>query len=127
MFGDLFEQDRNRMDLQNFDWAPRVNVEEQEDRFEITADVPGMKKEEIDIEVRDNVLTIKGERKLEKEEENTNYHVCERSYGTFQRAFTLPENVTADDIEAEYADGILRLTVPKNEPEKPKEIRIEVR
>jgi len=127
MFGDLFEQDRNRMDLQNFDWAPRVNVEEQEDRFEITADVPGMKKEEIDIEVRDNVLTIKGERKLEKEEENTNYHVCERSYGTFRRAFTLPENVTADDIEAEYADGILRLTVPKNEPEKPKEIRIEVR
>jgi HSP20 family protein len=127
MFGDLFEQDRNRMDLQNFDWAPRVNVEEQEDRFEITADVPGMKKEEIDIEVRDNVLTIKGERKLEKEEENTNYHICERSCGTFQRAFTLPENVTADDIEAEYADGILRLTVPKNEPEKPKEIRIEVR
>jgi HSP20 family protein len=127
MFGDLFEQDRNRMDLQNFDWAPRVNVEEQEDRFEITADVPGMKKEEIDIEVRDNVLTIKGERKLEKEEENTNYHICERSYGTFQRAFTLPENVTTADIEAEYADGILRLTVPKAEPEKPKEIRIEVR
>lgn len=127
MFGELFEPDRNRMDLQNFDWAPRVNVEEQEDRFEITADVPGMKKEDIDIEVRDNVLTIKGERKLEKEEENTNYHICERSHGTFQRAFTLPENVTADDIEAEYADGILRLTVPRAEPEKPKEIRIEVR
>ena len=124
---DFFGQSRRKMDLENFDWTPRVNVEELEDRFEITADVPGMKKEDIDIEVRDNVLTIKGERKFEKEESDANYHICERSYGTFQRAFTLPENVTTDDIDAEYEDGILRLAVPKAEPEKPKEIKIEVK
>jgi HSP20 family protein len=127
MLDGFFEPRGRKMDLQNFDWAPRVNVEELEDRFEITAEVPGMKKEDIDIEIVDDVLTIKGERKLEKEEEKANYHICERSYGTFQRAFTLPENVTTDNIAAEYADGILRLAVPKAEPEKPKEIRIEVK
>jgi HSP20 family protein len=127
MFDDFFGMDRRRMDLQNFDWTPRVNVEELEDKFEITAEVPGMKKDEIDIEVRDNILTIKGERKFEKEEKEANYHICERSYGTFQRAFTLPENVKTDDIEAEYKDGVLRLGIPKIEPEKPKEIKVEVK
>lgn len=127
MFDDFFGPNRRKMDLQSFDWTPRVNVEELEDKFEITAEIPGMKKEDIDIEVRDGILTIKGERKFEKEEKDTNFNICERSCGTFQRDFTLPENVTTDDIEAEYADGILKLAVPKSEPEKPKEIKIEVR
>jgi HSP20 family protein len=127
MFDDFFGIDRRRTDLENFDWTPRVNVEELDDRFEITAELPGMKKDEIDIEVTDGVLAIKGERIFDKEEKETNYHVCERSYGKFQRAFTLPENVKADDIEAVYADGILKLAVPKVEPEKPKEIKVEVK
>ena len=127
MFDDFFGVNRRRMDLQNFDWTPRVNVEEKEELFEITAEVPGMKKDEIDIEVQDGVLTIRGERKFEKEENGTNYHICERSYGTFQRAFTLPENVREDNIEAEYKDGILRLALPKAEPQKPKEIKVEVK
>lgn len=126
-FDDFFGLKQRGMDLENFDWTPSVNVEELEDTFEITAEIPGMKKEDIDIEVRDNVLTIRGERKFEKEKGDTNYHICERSYGTFQRAFTLPENVTTDDIEAEYADGILRLAIPRAKPEKPREIKIEVR
>lgn len=127
MFDDFFGLNRRKMDLQNFDWTPRVNVEEKGDGFEITLEVSGMKKEEIDIEVQDAVLTIKGERKLEMEDTDRNYHICERSYGTFQRAFTLPENVKPDDIEAEYKDGILRLALPKVEPQKPKEIKVEVR
>ena len=127
MFDDFLGLNRRKMDLQNFDWTPRINVEELEDRFEITAEVPGMKKEDIDIEIQDGVLTIKGERKFEKEEKDTSYHICERSYGTFQRAFTLPDNVRGDDIEAEYKDGILRLALPKVEPQKPKEIKVEVR
>jgi HSP20 family protein len=127
MFDDFFGVDRRKMDLQNFDWTPRVNVEELEDRFEITAELPGMKKDDINIEVQDDVLTLRGERKYEKEEKEANYHICERSYGTFQRAFTLPENVRADDIEAEYRDGILRLGLPKMEPQKPKEIKVEVK
>ena len=127
MFDDFFGVNGRRMDLQNFDWTPRVNVEEQEERFEITVEVPGMKKEEIDIEVQDNVLTIKGERRFGKEEKDTSYHIFERSYGTFKRAFTLPENVKSDDIEAEYRDGILKLALPKAEPQKPKEIKVEVK
>lgn len=127
MFDDFFGVTRRKMDLENFDWTPRVNVEELEDRFEITAELPGMNKDEIDIEVQDDVLTLRGERKYEKEEKEVNYHICERSYGTFQRAFTLPENVKADNIEAEYKDGILRLGLPKVEPQKPKEIKVEVR
>lgn len=127
MFEDFFGMDRRRTDMENYDWTPRVNVEELEDKFEITAELPGMKKDDIDIEVTDGILTIKGERTFEKEEKDTNYHVCERSYGTFRRGFTLPENVKADAIEAEYQDGILRLGVPKAEPEKPREIKIEVK
>ncbi len=127
MFDDFLGVNRRKMDLQNFDWTPRVNVEELEDRFEITAELPGMKKEDIDIEIQDDVLTLKGERKVEKEEKETSYHVCERSYGTFQRAFTLPDNVRGDGIEAEYKDGILRLALPKVEPQKPKEIKVEVK
>jgi HSP20 family protein len=127
MFDDFFGLNRRKMDLENFDWTPRVNVEETEDRFEITAELPGMKKEDIGIEVQDNVLTIKGERKFEKEEKEPNYHLCERSYGTFQRAFTLPENVKADAIDAEYRDGVLTLAIPKAEPEKPKEIKVKVK
>ena len=127
MFDDFIGLNRRKMDLQNFDWTPRINVEEMDSGFEITAEVPGMKKEEIDIEVRDDVLTIKGERKLENEVADKNYHICERSYGTFQRAFTLPENVNTDDIEAEYMDGILRLVLPKIEPQTPKEIKVEIK
>jgi HSP20 family protein len=127
MLDGFFGPARRKMDLENFDWAPRVNVEELEDKFEITAELPGMKKEDIDIEVRDGVLVIKGEKKVENEEEGKNYHICERSYGTFQRAFTLPDNVTTENISAEYADGILMLGVPKVEPAKPKEIKIEVK
>ena len=127
MFDDFFGLDRRRMDLQNFDWTPRVNVEEKEEAFEITAELPGMKKDDLDIEVQDDVLTIKGEKKFEKDEKEANYHICERSYGTFQRSFTLPENVKTDDIEAEYKDGILKLVLPKVEPVKPKEIKVKVK
>ncbi|MDD3642437.1 MAG: Hsp20 family protein, partial [Candidatus Krumholzibacteria bacterium] len=78
MFDSFFGLDRRRNDLQTFDWVPRVNVEEFEDRFEITAEIPGMKKDEIAIELQENVLTIKGEKKYEKEEKDRNYTICER-------------------------------------------------
>jgi len=127
MFDSFFGVDRRRSDLQTFDWVPRVNVEELEDRFEITAEIPGMAKEEIGIDLQENVLTIKGEKKYEKEEKDRNYHICERSHGTFQRAFTLPENVNADGIEAEYEGGVLKIALPKTEPVKPKEIKVKVK
>ena len=127
MFDNFFGVDRRRMDLQSFDWTPRVNVEEAEDRFEITAEVPGMAKDGVNIEVQENMLTIKGEKKVEKEEKDRNFHICERSYGTFQRSFTLPENVKSEEIEAEYANGVLKILIPKAEPVKPKEIKVKVK
>ena len=127
MFDSFFGIDRRRQDLQSFDWTPRVNVEEADDRFVVTADLPGMKKEDIDIQLQENVLTIKGERKHEKEEKEKNYHIFERSCGTFQRAFTLPENVEMEKIDAEYRDGVLSIAIPKTEPAKPKEIRVKVK
>lgn len=127
MFDSFFGLDRRRSDLQTFDWVPRVNVEEFEDRFEITAEIPGMKKDEINIDLQENVLTIKGEKKYEKEEKDRSYTICERSYGTFQRAFTLPENVDGEAIDAAYENGVLTVAVPKVEPVKPKEIKVKVK
>jgi HSP20 family protein len=127
MFDNFFGLDRKRSELERFDWTPRVNVVEHEDRFEITAEVPGMEKDEIQIEVQDNLLTIRGEKRYEKDEKDRNYHVCERSYGTFQRSFNLPENVKDDNIEAEYNSGVLSINLPKTEPVKPKEIKVKVK
>jgi HSP20 family protein len=127
MFDSFFGIDRRRSDLESFDWVPRVNVEELEDRFEISAEIPGMKKDDIGIEIQENVLTIKGEKKYEKEEKDRNYTIFERSYGTFRRAFTLPENVNGERIDASYGDGVLTITVPKIEPVRPKEIKVKVK
>lgn len=126
-FDNFFGVDRRRMELQAFDWTPRVNVDENEDRFEITAEVPGMTRDDISIEIQENILTLKGEKKIEKEDKNRSCHICECSYGTFQRSFTLPENVKSEEIEAEYSNGILRIGIPKAEPVKPKEIKVKVK
>ena len=108
-------------------WVPRVNVEEQDSGFEITVEVPGMNREDVKVEVNDHTLMIEGERNVEHEKEDRNYHVCERCTGTFQRAFTLPENVDADKIDAEYTNGILTIKIPKTEAARPKEIKVKVK
>jgi HSP20 family protein len=127
VFDNFFGLDRKRTELERFDWTPRVNVVEHEDRFEITAEIPGMNKEDVQIELHDNLMTIKGEKQYEKEEKESNYHICERSYGTFQRSFALPQNVKDDNIEAEYNNGVLTVNLPKKEPAKPKEIKVKIK
>jgi HSP20 family protein len=114
-------------DMDNYRWTPRVNVEENGEGFELTAEVPGMKREDINIDIKDRTLTIRGEKKLEEEKKDKNYHVCERCYGEFTRTFTLPDNVNVDKIEAKYDQGILTLILPKNEEAKPKEIKVAVK
>ena len=130
-FGDLwdnfFSLRRTGGDMENYRWAPRVNVEENDDAFELTAEVPGMKKEDINIDIRDRTLTIRGEKKIEEEKKDKNYHVCERCYGEFTRTFTLPDNVDIEKIDAKYDQGILMLTIPKREEAKPKEIEVTVK
>ena len=105
-------------------WAPSVDVHEDQNSFYIEAELPGVKKEDIQLEIENNVLTIKGERRFEKKEEQDSYHFVERSYGSFFRSFSLPKNVDPDNIGAEYRDGMLLLTLPKREEVKPRTVSI---
>ncbi len=105
-------------------WSPRVDVKETKNDYIVTADLPGLKKEDIKISVNDNVLTIKGERKVEKTEDEKDYYYHERLYGNFSRSFTLPNEVKAEEIQANYKDGVLDIKLPKTEKVKPREIEI---
>jgi len=128
----LFEQtlDRSRGEREGMvaaTWAPAVDIYETPDSIVLQAELPGLSKEDIDIQVRDNVLTLKGERRSEKEVKEGNYLRVERAYGGFQRAFTLPAAVQADKIRAVFKDGVLDVSIPKAEEAKPKQIRIDVK
>ncbi|WP_321391525.1 Hsp20/alpha crystallin family protein [uncultured Desulfuromusa sp.] len=109
------------------DWVPRADITETDDAFCITADVPGIKREDVKIDIDDHVLSIHGENKQEKEEKGKTHHRIERYYGSFRRSFSLPENVNEDKIDAVFKDGVLTLTIPKTEVKKPKSIEIKVK
>jgi len=105
-------------------WAPAIEVFEKEDKFVVKAELPGIKEEEIDISVLGNMLNIKGERKVESEVKEQDYHCCERSYCTFSRLITVPSNIDAKKIEATYEDGVLEVSLPKVPEVKPKKIAV---
>jgi len=105
-------------------WSPSVDISETDDEIIVTAELPGVKKEDIKISLQDNVLTIRGEKKQEKEHKDENYHRIERAYGSFQRSFTLPTPVNTDKIKASFKDGVLKIQLPKTEEAKMKEIPI---
>lgn len=107
-------------------WVPPVDVAETQEKIVVRAEVPGMKQEDISIEFENGLLTIKGERKLEKSEGVT-WHRVERIYGNFRRSFTLPRSVDPEKIAASYREGILEVEVPKREEAKPKPIKIAVK
>jgi HSP20 family protein len=108
-----------------FDWHPTADVVQTKDGYEITANLPGVSKENIKIEIDGDILTIKGERKLQSEEKDKKYVKRETSYGSFMRRFTLPDNVNTKEIKANYKDGVLKLTIPKAESKEPVTINIE--
>jgi HSP20 family protein len=114
-------------DLSATAWAPPVDIFETEDKVVLKAELPGLRKEDIEIQVRDNTLTLKGEKKFEKEVKEESYHRVERAYGSFQRSFTLPSTIKQDAIEASFKDGILEISLPKAEEAKPKQIKIQVK
>lgn len=123
-FFDTFFNDRlGKMENTSF-FRPAVDVKETEISFELAFTLPGLEKEEVKIELKESRLTVSGERKKEKEENNTRYHRVENHYGSFSRSFMLPENVNADAIEAGFKNGILTLTLPKTEQVGPKTISI---
>jgi HSP20 family protein len=107
-------------------WMPPVDVFETPESIVLKADLPDVNKDEVDISIENNTLTIRGERKLEKETKEKNFYRMERSYGTFSRSFTLPPTVAADRVEAGFDNGVLTLTLPKREESKPKQIKVKV-
>lgn len=113
--------------LQTTSWNPLVDVTENDHAYLLNVELPGVSRNDVKIIVQDNQLTIRGEKKQEKESKNSNYHRVERSYGSFQRTFTLPTTVKAEKIEANYNDGVLTITVPKAEEARAKEIEVKVK
>jgi len=107
-------------------WYPSVDIHEDKNNLIIKAELPGIKKEDVSLEIKDNVLTIKGERKRDEEIKRENYHRIERVYGSFSRSFTLPDAVKEDKVTAGYKDGILEITLPKAEKAQTKAIPITV-
>ena len=108
------------------EWLPSLDVSETKDEYVVKAEIPGIDPKDIDISLSDGMLTIKGEKKQEKEEKEENYHLVERSYGTFTRSIQLSGEVQAEKIKAEYKNGILKVVLPKSEKAKQKEIKIQV-
>jgi HSP20 family protein len=109
-----------------FDFAPRVETAETDKHYEVTVELPGVEQKDVQVTLDDDVLTIKGEKKAEREEKNKDYHVTERSYGAFQRAFSLPDNVEADKIAADFDKGVLKIVLPKAAAAAPKQKTIAI-
>ncbi|MFP3981594.1 MAG: Hsp20/alpha crystallin family protein [Desulfobacterales bacterium] len=124
VFDDMFPTTEGREDMGLFEWRPMVDTYEKDDHIVIKAELPGVKKDDISIDVNNNVLSIKGERKDEEKVDEENYYRQERFYGKFQRAFTLPDNVDTDNIEANYNEGVLEVKVPKTEESKTRKIEV---
>lgn len=108
------------------EWAPSVDISEDDKEWLVKADLPEVKKEDVKVTVQDGVLVISGERKFEKEEKNKKYHRIERSYGNFVRSFTLPDGADGAKVAAEFKDGVLKVHLPKNEKARPKAIEVKV-
>ena len=108
------------------EWSPLVDISEDDKEYVIKAEIPEMKKEDIKLNVHDDVLMITGERKYEKEEKDKKYHRVERAYGSFMRSFTLPEDADGSKVNAEYKDGVLKVHLPKSEKAKPKAIEVKI-
>lgn len=110
--------------LETISWTPRVDLIETEDAYRIHADLPGLAKENVQINFQDGALSISGERKVEEKQEDKSYIRVERQYGSFYRLFTFPKAVKENKIEATYKDGVLEVTVPKAEESKPRRISV---
>ena len=113
-------------DLPETTWRPAIDIEEKDGKYLVKADLPGLEKKDIHLVLRDGYLTLRGERKSEHEENKDNFHRIERTYGSFERTFRVPEGVTEKDIHAKYKDGVLELTVPTPKVEEPKTTEVKI-
>lgn len=116
----LFSQPNNRP------WVPPVDIQETENELIFKADLPGMEMKDIDVRMENATLTVRGERKFESKKEDGGWHRMERSYGTFERVFALPNTVDVEKVKADYKNGTLTITLPKKEIAKPRQIKVEL-
>lgn len=124
IFGQVLDEDDQLISGQ---WTPACDIIETEDAVILRAEVPGVREEAIDVQVEGGVLTLRGEKKLERESEGRSYHRIERAYGSFVRTFTLPRTIDPERITAKYERGVLELVMPKHAETQPRSIRIEVK
>jgi HSP20 family protein len=124
LFSGVMPSGFNREEMTHGAWAPSVDIFEDKEHLILEAELPGMNREDFEISVENNVITLRGERKFEKKTEGDNYHRVERSYGSFTRSFTLPQTVTADGATADFENGILRVSLPKREETKARRIEV---
>jgi HSP20 family protein len=122
VFGDAFRREESNLTT----WAPAVDILETEHELVVQADLPEMDPKDLDIRVENNILTIRGERKFQKQVNENNYLRVERSYGSFARSFSLANTVNSEAIKADYQNGVLTLNIPKREEAKPKQIKVNV-
>ena len=127
IFGRSFPTAWRRLPAEERGWVPPIEMVEKDDKFVVKAELPGMKREEIDVSVTGDTLTIKGERKAETETKEEDYYCCERSYGSFFRSITVPTTVDTEKIEASYQDGVLEVSLLKTPEVKPKKIDVSVK
>ena len=124
LFNSNFPSRYSQEDMVSGGWTPSVDIYETEDEIVLEAELPGMKREDFEVSIENNVVTLKGERNFEKKEENENYHRVERAYGSFTRSFSLPSSVSPENTNADFSNGILRVTLPKQEETKTHKIEI---
>jgi HSP20 family protein len=121
----LLQQPTDRV-ANDSNWVPRVDIRETEDAFVLTADVPGVNPDDLDITLEDDILALKGSRNFERESQAGGYHRVERSQGAFQRQFRLPESVATDGLSADYRNGVLSVTIPKQAKPEPHRVQVQV-
>src|SRR5205807_9056928 len=126
VFRDSYAGEGRDESLTTSSFAPAVDVYEDEHNVTLKIEVPGIDEKDIDVRIENNVLTVHGERKVEKEEKEENFRRVERQYGSFTRTFTLPSTVDAERIQADYDKGILKIVLPKKAEAKPKSIKVNV-
>jgi HSP20 family protein len=123
LFSASFPRGSNQEEMST-GWSPSVDIYESENRIVLEAELPGMKREDFELSIENNVVTLKGERRFEKKDEGDNYHRVERAYGSFTRSFNLPRTVSTEEIKADFKNGVLTVTVPKKEEAKARKIEI---
>ena len=124
---DGFVNANNFLPRSSENWMPVVDIDENDNAYIVQVELPGMKKEDVNISFSENILTISGEKKLDKEDDNKNYQYYERHFGKFERSFRIHTDIVEDKIEAIFKDGVLTVNLPKAELVKPKQIEVKVK